>query len=296
MSKRQATVVVAVAVSALGGCAAKPRNYTIAPSYVSAIPYEGLSCRQLRIEQRRVRPALASALAEANYGANRGLLGMAYGGEAAFAEVAHLKGVQQAIGVALEYNHCEDAGPAAPERGAASARPRGAPGVIAQAAASPAPNSTEHATALDAAAADAKLHRADRKIPSLSAPVPAPPRGAHQPASSSAPWWAGPARQAEQLAPSPWWVGVQAPLRLGLVAGAVSPARARLAEAQAEQRRAWRAEARGAMGVVQAAARVAEADARDATQLHDPEAPRTVAAARSARAAMYALIARSSKI
>lgn len=105
------------------------------------------------------------------------------------------------------------------------------------------------------------------------------------------PWWAGPRRIVECFEPTPWYVGIQKPLHLHLRKHAVSPGAARLAEALAEERRAWRAEGRGAMGVIFAAARVADADAHDAAFFHDREAAETTAAAaRSAHAAAFALL------
>jgi len=102
---RWKAAAVGLAVTALAGCA-KPRTYTIAPEYVSAAPYEALTCPQLAQERQRLRPALASALGAANYGLTHGLLGMAYGGDAAVAQAARLKGIRRAVYAAQTFKNC----------------------------------------------------------------------------------------------------------------------------------------------------------------------------------------------
>ncbi|MBW4092185.1 MAG: hypothetical protein HIU82_13905 [Proteobacteria bacterium] len=145
------------------------------------------------------------------------------------------------------------------------------------------------------AQAEALRHRMDaeaaweRRRNAARASVPAPTVSAAA-ACPGLPWWAGPLRIVECVEPTPWYVGIQKPFDLHLQKNAVSPGAARLAEARFEERRAWRAEGRGAMAVIFAAARVAEADAHDAAFFHDPEAAETTAAARSAHAAAFALL------
>lgn len=107
------------AVSLLSGCAKAPES--IAPSYVSEVPYQSYSCQQLGEERARLEVAYAST-AKAQNDARTGdawgvfLLGMPTsslsGGNVA-AEVASLKGQMVAVDKSIITKSCRSL-PAAP--------------------------------------------------------------------------------------------------------------------------------------------------------------------------------------
>lgn len=110
-------VLPVVAAMALAGCATKPSS--IAPTYVSPIIYNGISCEQLSEEAQRVsqRAAAASGVQESQVTKDAVLIGVTavlfwpavffVGGDSTTAtEIAHLKGEMQAIEQASIRNNC----------------------------------------------------------------------------------------------------------------------------------------------------------------------------------------------
>lgn len=108
------------AIAMLTGCAKAPES--IAPSYVSEIPYQGYSCTQLGQEKARLEQAYA-VTAKAQEDARTGdawgvfLLGMPTsslsGGNVA-AEVASLKGQMVAVDKSIITKNCKTLPNAAP--------------------------------------------------------------------------------------------------------------------------------------------------------------------------------------
>lgn len=111
-------VVVGLALAGLlAGCATSPRN--IAPSYVSPVLYQGLSCQQLALEAQRVSYAAAAASGAQSDQVSKDatMVGVSLvlfwpaiffvgGDKGSAAEVARLKGEMQAIEQANIYNDC----------------------------------------------------------------------------------------------------------------------------------------------------------------------------------------------
>jgi hypothetical protein len=101
-----------LAVVALCACAKRPES--IAPAYVSHLQYESLSCRQIAEERARVDAAYVQA-AQAQNDAATGdawgvfLIGMptsTLSGSNIAAQVAHLKGQQEALHQASLRKNC----------------------------------------------------------------------------------------------------------------------------------------------------------------------------------------------
>ena len=115
---KSATVAV-LAMTMLAGCAKAPES--IAPSYVSEVPYQSYTCTQLGQERARLEQAYATT-AKAQNDARTGdawgvfLLGMPTsslsGGNVA-AEVASLKGQMVAVDKSIITKNCKTL-PAAP--------------------------------------------------------------------------------------------------------------------------------------------------------------------------------------
>jgi hypothetical protein len=108
-----ATVALAALVS---GCAKRPES--IAPAYVSALPYQNLSCSQLAEEMARVNAAYTVAAQQQNDAATGDawgvfLIGMptsTLSGANVAAQVASLKGQQEALHQSAVRKNCNMAG------------------------------------------------------------------------------------------------------------------------------------------------------------------------------------------
>lgn len=114
---RMKRLVTIAACAALAGCATSPKD--IAPSYVSPILYQNLSCDQLSQEALRVSNAAAVATGQQQNQANKDAammtvgmilfwpsLFMIGGDKGNAAEVARLKGEMQAIEQANIAKNC----------------------------------------------------------------------------------------------------------------------------------------------------------------------------------------------
>jgi hypothetical protein len=103
---------ILVAAAALAACAAKPES--IAPAYVSSVPYESWTCRQLAEETVRVEQALAgaSALQEKARGydiAGVILLGLpvsSLSGDNVAPQIATLKGQRDTVAQVMIKKNC----------------------------------------------------------------------------------------------------------------------------------------------------------------------------------------------
>ena len=110
--KMKITLTAALAVTMLGACAKAPDS--IAPSYVSEVPYQSYSCKQLGEERARLEQAYATT-AKAQEDARTGdawgvfLIGMPTsslsGGNVA-SEVASLKGQMTAVDKTIITKNC----------------------------------------------------------------------------------------------------------------------------------------------------------------------------------------------
>jgi hypothetical protein len=116
--KMNRTVAVA-ALAILAGCAAKPE--TIAPAYVSTIPYETWTCAQLASEAQHIEGAMTSAYAQQNQARTNDAVGVFFiglpvssmsGGNIA-PQIATLKGQQEAVRQTMQKKGCASAAPAA---------------------------------------------------------------------------------------------------------------------------------------------------------------------------------------
>lgn len=116
--KSSMLLAATAAVIVVAGCAKRPE--TIAPAYVSTLPYQNLSCGQLAEEMARVNAAYTTA-AQAQNDAATGdawgvfLLGMptsTLSGANVAAQVASLKGQQDALHQSAVRKNC-DIAPAA---------------------------------------------------------------------------------------------------------------------------------------------------------------------------------------
>jgi len=105
---RKMLVAAAVSAVAMSGCATPPKD--IAPTYVSTVLYENLSCNQLRAEAEAVSARAAQAFGQQDKNRNQdaAMTGVTLvlfwpaafflkGDGAAAADVARLKGEMQAI-------------------------------------------------------------------------------------------------------------------------------------------------------------------------------------------------------
>ena len=105
-------IAASLAVIALAGCAKAPAS--IAPSYVSEVPYQSYSCKQLGEEQGRLSQAYAVAAKQqedARTGDAMGvfLLGMptaSLSGANIAPEIASLKGQQVAVEKTIIAKNC----------------------------------------------------------------------------------------------------------------------------------------------------------------------------------------------
>jgi hypothetical protein len=112
-------VVIALACAALVGCATKPE--AIAPSYVSTVPYETWTCKQLTEETVRVEQALATASAQQSQARSNDIAGVlliglpvsTMSGENVAPQIASLKGQRDAVAQTMIRKNCSSI-PAAP--------------------------------------------------------------------------------------------------------------------------------------------------------------------------------------
>jgi hypothetical protein len=96
----------------LGACAQSPD--TIQPAYVSSVPYEAWTCAQLGGEQQHIASALTTASAQQNQARTNDTVGVlliglplsSMAGENIAPQIAHLKGEQEAVRVAMIGNAC----------------------------------------------------------------------------------------------------------------------------------------------------------------------------------------------
>ena len=105
------TVAVA-ALAILAGCAAKPES--IAPAYVSTIPYESWTCEQLASETQHIEQAMTTAYAQQNQARGNDIAGVILiglpvssmsGGNVA-PQIAALKGQQEAVRLTMQKKGC----------------------------------------------------------------------------------------------------------------------------------------------------------------------------------------------
>lgn len=105
------TVVIA-SFAMLAGCAAKPE--TIAPAYVSTIPYETWTCEQLASETQHIETAMSGAYAQQNQARTNDAVGVFFiglpvstmsGGNVA-PQIANLKGQQEAVRQTMQRKGC----------------------------------------------------------------------------------------------------------------------------------------------------------------------------------------------
>lgn len=96
------TIAAAIALT-VAGCATAPEN--ISASYVSAVPYQGLSCDEIQTEAARVEQALTVASEQQRKARNRDTLGVIMLGMPVASisnsdqtvQVGQLKGQQQVL-------------------------------------------------------------------------------------------------------------------------------------------------------------------------------------------------------
>lgn len=128
---RTAPIVAALLVAA---CAKSPDS--IAPAYVSDVPYLGWSCDQLGQESARLSAALATASKQQEDARTNDTVGVIFlglpvstlSGDNVAPEIARLKGEQNAVRQASMKNNCGAAAPAAPAVAPAPAAPTAAAG------------------------------------------------------------------------------------------------------------------------------------------------------------------------
>lgn len=110
---------------AVAACAQSPGS--IQPAYVSAVPYESWTCPQLGDEQDHLSAGLATASKAQENARSNDTMGVLFlglpvasmsGGNIA-PEIAHLKGEQEAVHLAMIHNSCGLAAPV-PEQKQAS--------------------------------------------------------------------------------------------------------------------------------------------------------------------------------
>jgi hypothetical protein len=102
----------AVAIVALAGCAKSPAS--IAPAYVSEIPYQSLSCEQLGAESARVTNALAAASQQQENARGGDIVGIiliglpvsSMSGDNIAPQIANLKGQQDALQRTMIAKNC----------------------------------------------------------------------------------------------------------------------------------------------------------------------------------------------
>jgi hypothetical protein len=112
-----AGLAVTIAAAPLAGCATKPSD--IAPTYVSPVPYQSMSCNALRGEAQRVSTAAAAAVGRQSRQANTdaAMVGVSLilfwpavffvgGNKTDAAQVAQIKGEMQAIQQVSDAKQC----------------------------------------------------------------------------------------------------------------------------------------------------------------------------------------------
>jgi hypothetical protein len=106
------TIFSVICVLSLAACAQSPES--IQPAYVSSIPYEAWTCKQLGDEQYHIADALTRAStqqqnAHSNDVAGVLLIGLpvsSLSGENIAPQIALLKGQQEAVRLAMVHNSC----------------------------------------------------------------------------------------------------------------------------------------------------------------------------------------------
>ena len=109
--------LIIAATLSIAACAAPPES--IAPSYVSPVTYNGLSCSELSAEAGRVDAALTQASQQQEQAHGNDVVGVlligvpvsTLSGTNVAPQVASLKGQQEAIHLALLQKHCPIAAP-----------------------------------------------------------------------------------------------------------------------------------------------------------------------------------------
>lgn len=106
------TIIAALAVLAVAGCAQKPE--AIAPAYVSQVTYQDWSCKQLAEEEIRLNEAYTTASAQQNQARSNDIAGVILiglpvsslsGGNVA-PQIASLKGQQEAVRKTMTAKNC----------------------------------------------------------------------------------------------------------------------------------------------------------------------------------------------
>jgi PDZ domain len=108
-------ILLLLACLSLAACAQSPG--AIQPAYVSSIPYESWTCRQLGDEQHHVAAALAQASTQQEQARTNDVVGVlliglpvsSISGENIAPQIAHLKGAQEAVRLAMTHNACSQA-------------------------------------------------------------------------------------------------------------------------------------------------------------------------------------------
>lgn len=111
---------------AVAACAQSPGS--IQPAYVSAVPYESWTCPQLGDEQDHLSSALATASKAQENARTNDTMGVLFlglpvasmSGENIAPEIAHLKGEQDAVHLAMIHDFCGQAVPTPPPQKQAS--------------------------------------------------------------------------------------------------------------------------------------------------------------------------------
>lgn len=101
-----------VGVLGLAGCAAPPES--IAPAYVSPVPYQSYSCKQLGEESQRLDSAYSTAAAEQTKARQDDTMGVillglpvsSMSGENVAPQVAQIKGQQQTVQQMMIAKNC----------------------------------------------------------------------------------------------------------------------------------------------------------------------------------------------
>ena len=104
-----------LACLSLAACAQSPG--AIQPAYVSSVPYESWTCLQLGDEQDHVAAALAQASTQQEQARTNDVVGVlliglpvsSMSGENIAPQIAHLKGAQEAVRLAMTHNACSQA-------------------------------------------------------------------------------------------------------------------------------------------------------------------------------------------
>jgi hypothetical protein len=104
--------IVLICAATLAACAQSPD--AIQPAYVSSVPYEGWTCKQLGDEQLHLADALARASVQQQQAHTNDTVGVlliglpvsSMSGENIAPQIANLKGSQEAVRLAMVHNSC----------------------------------------------------------------------------------------------------------------------------------------------------------------------------------------------